>query len=590
MNPGPKSNRASRFGFAACNVYKSLAIDLHRLRSYMTPRSLTHRAPLLGLVLAWATGSAAVHLGLLPPRPALLASIAAGSLLLGGCAILSTVRPLAGRLGAVLLAVSVAAAGALRTGQDRARLADWDALSLPPREARLELRIERLFSSAEPGKVGGLARVVSAPPHLADLRGQRISFSTTWPAGAGAPPLRGAEFSALGLLAPLPFAPPAGSFDRFLADEGANFAFSRARLEGPPRPAGPWSRFCGAASARLEKILRSGLGEKHDLADLYVAMLLGRKQALSIEQKDGFVRSGTMHLFAISGLHIAAIALAFNTLLALARAPARARFVAGTALLWLYVEITGGEASAVRAFWMITCLLGARLLRAPSNSLSALAASALGALVLSPHQLFGAGFLMSYGIVAALLLYGVPLQEKWHSAWQPWAHLPPEARGWRRDLVEDAGRWVLAALALGLAATLVGTPATLAFFGLVAPGGFFVNLVLIPVSSLALFAGVASLFVGLLGLAPLSILFNHAGALVLSWMEAVVAASLRVPGMSWPAAFAPSWTAGLTGLGVMILLAVGYVLRWPRRLGGYWLPYLALGAALLVAVERVASP
>ncbi len=557
----------------------------------MTPRSLTHRAPLLAPLLAWILGSVLAHAGLVPPRaaPLLLASL--GGLAIAWWALFRERRVAIRVVGAVAFVAALAAAGALRTAQERARPPDWDNLALPPREARLELRVERLFASNEPTRAVGVARVVGADAHLADLVGQRISFSTTWPDGGSGEPLRGSGFTALGLLSPIPFSPPAGSFDRFLADDGVNVSFARGRVEGDVRPAGAWSRFCGATAARLERILRAGLGDgKTRLADLYVAMMLGQKQALSHEQKDWFVRSGTMHLFAISGLHIAAIALALNTLLSLARVPERARFVAATALLWLYVDITGGEASAVRAFWMVTCLLGARLLRAPSNSISALVASALGVLVISPHQLFGAGFLMSYGIVAALLLYGVPLQEKWHSAWQPWANLPRESRGWMRNVYEDAGRFTLAAIALGLAATLIGTPATLAFFGLVAPGGFFVNLLLIPASSLVLFAGMASLIVGLCGLTPLAVLFNHAGALVLALMEAIVAASLRVPGMSWPAVFDPSWMAFLSGVGLIALLAVGYVLRWPRRAGAYWLPYLALGLVLCLAVTRVAAP
>ena len=557
----------------------------------MTPRSLTHRAPLLAPLLAWIFGAALAHAGHAPTRAAPLLITALTGLAIAWWALFRERGATVRIVGATALSLAVASAGALRTGQERARLSDWDALGLPPREARLELRIERLFASGEPGRAVGLARVVGSDAHLSDLRGQRISFSTTWPDADNEGPLRGADFTALGLLSPLPFAPPAGSFDRFLADEGVNVAGSRGRLDGVVRPGRAWWRFGGGAAARLERILRAGLGgDKAPLADLYVAMMLGQKQALSHEQKDWFVRSGTMHLFAISGLHIAAIALAFNTLLSLARVPERARFVAGTALLWLYVDITGGEASAIRAFWMITCLLGARLLRAPSNSLSALVASALGVLVVSPHQLFGAGFLMSYGIVAALLLYGVPLQEKWHSAWQPWANLPPESRGWLRNIYEDAGRCVLAAVALGLAATLVGTPAALAFFGLVAPGGFFVNLLLIPASSLVLFAGLASLIVGLLGLAPLAVLFNHAGALILAIMESVVASSLQVPGMSWPAKFEPPWMAATAGVGLLTLLAIGYVLRWPRRAGAYWLPYVALALVLCLAVTRVATP
>jgi competence protein ComEC len=561
----------------------------------MIPRSLRHRAPLLGLVVAWTAGSILAHSGALTVLPAACAILALVGL---AAAWLPVLRPaFTPRAAALLqtggLCLALASAGALRTHETRSRPAEWDALALPPREALLALRIERPFASREPDRSSGLARVISAPPHLRDLIGQRISFSVTWPASASVAPLRGAEFTALGLLSPLPFSPPPGGFDRFLADEGVNFAFSRARLREAPGPAGAWSRLCAAASSRLERILRAGLADNPRQADLYVAMLLGQKQVLSPEQKDWFVRSGTMHLFAVSGLHVAAIAAALNTLLGLLRLPARAIFLTGTGLLWLYVSITGSDASAVRAFWMITCLLGARQLRAPTNSLSALAASALGVLVLAPHQLFTAGFQMSYGIVAALLLYGVPLQEKWHSAWQPWANLPPASRSGLQRATEAAGRFVLAALALGLAATLVSTPATLGFFGLLAPVGFFVNLLLIPLSSLVLFAGVASLVTGLVGLAPLAILFNHAGALVLAGMEIAVATSLRVPGASWPARFDPAWLAPVSLAGVLALLAVGYSARWTSRAGGYWTPYLALGLLLLFGVAApiaVATP
>lgn len=541
---------------------------------------------MLGLVVAWACGATAAHLGLLVRPPAIWAALALGGLAL---AALATLRPsrFATPLFVIGLALALAAAGALRTADQRARLHEWDALELPPREARLGLRVERVFASREPGRASGLARIVDAEPHLRDLPGQRIQFSVTWPAGVDAP-LRGAEFRALGLLSPLPFAPPAGGFDRYLADEGANFAFTRARLEDGPRPAGPWARFCGAASGRFESILRRGLDAQPHLADLHVAMLLGRKDALAREQRDWFVRSGTMHLFAISGLHVAAIAVAFHTLLILARLPSRPRFFAATALLWLYVEITGAQPSAVRAFWMITCLLGARQLRAPTNSLSALAISALGVLIVAPHQLFGAGFQMSYGIVAALLLYGVPLQEKWHAAWQPWAHLPPASRDWRHHTWEDGVRLGLAALALGLAATLVSTPATVGFFGVFTPGGFFVNLLLVPAASIVIFSGVASLIVGLLGFGVASVLFNHSAALVLSLMEGTVVAALRVPGASWTARFTPAWLAAAAGAALLALLALGYIRRWPLRPAGVIAPYLAL--AVLVALGVTFAP
>ncbi|MBC8008742.1 MAG: ComEC/Rec2 family competence protein [Burkholderiales bacterium] len=556
--------------------------QIHRFEKSMKPRSLAHRAPLLGLVVAWGTGSALTHTG----------TVTAGATFWACMALTCLALAWIGRKQRILCAIGIGfaltCAGALRTDQRQQRLAAWDELGLPPREARLVLRIERLFAppEADEARISGLAEIVRSEPHLADLAGQRIQFSTTWRSDSGKA-LRGVEFTALGLLEPVPRHPPAGSFTRYLADSGVNFSLRRARLLDTPTEAGPWTRFCDVAGMRLEKILRHGLQDNERAANLYVAMLLGRKQELSVEQTDWFIRSGTMHLFAISGLHIAGIAVALQTLLTLARVHKFAGFIAGTALLWIYVDITGGAPSAVRAFWMVTCLWASRQFRTPGNSLAALATSALGILIVDPHQLFSASFQMSYGIVAALLFYGVPLQEKWLEAWKPWASLPKISWTWRQHTTEGLGRSILGLVALGLAATLISTPATLGFFGLLAPGGFFVNLVLIPASTLVLFAGVAALLTGLLGLTPLTLIFNHAAALVLVAMESVVGWSLKLPVTSWPAAFTIPTLASLATVLMLSMLAAGYIRGWRNRDGGYWAPYAALGLMLVLGVKAV---
>ena len=80
------------------------------------------------------------------------------------------------------------------------------------------------------------------------------------------------------------------------------------------------------------------------------------------------------------------------------------RFAVGAGLLWLFVDITGGAPSAVRAFVMAVFLQAALLLMKPASVWAALVASAFAVLVVAPLQVFGASFVMSYGIVAALLL------------------------------------------------------------------------------------------------------------------------------------------------------------------------------------------
>ncbi len=553
----------------------------------MKLRSLAHRAPLAGLVLAWAIGSTIAHASQSLPSNAVLAGGAIFGMILAwsGRWFPPRLKPDGASRVVIGLAIALACAGALHTNQDRARLKDWDTLALPAREAGLHVGIERVFATAGHQRISGLGRITVTAPHLKDLVGQRIYFSITETGEREEALLQGATFEGLGLLERLDYLPPVGSFERLLADEGANFKFTRVHLKEAVQPANAFNRFCAESSRRMEQILRVGLEKTPAAADLYVAMLLGKKEHISPLQKDWFIRSGTMHLFAISGLHIAGIAAAITTLLTLARVPGWLRFVTGTILLWLYVQITGGAASAVRAWWMVTCLHGAFQFRLPGNGLAALAGSALAMLVITPHQLFSAGFQMSYGIVAAILLYGVPLQEKWLTAWQPWANLPKELRTVWHIAFEKTVRGILAAIALGLAATLISTPASISFFGLIAPGGFFVNLILIPASAPVLFAGVASLIVGGLGFSAGADIFNHSAALFLIAMEKTVEWSLKLPASSWPLEFVTPTLTLCAGAIMLSVLAVGYSAAWPRRLGSYWLAYAALTILLVIGTR-----
>lgn len=548
------------------------------------PAHLAQRAPLLGAAAAWGAGATAAHAW---------AERAGGwTWFFAGVALASLALAWATRArrgwSLAALALALAGAGALRTADLRARPAEWDALGLPPRETTLELKIERTFAAPpEGGRAGGLARVLDAGPLLPELRGQRVQFAVAWPEAMGGEASRGMVFRATGLLRAVAARPEAGSFDRFVADAGVNFSFTRATPVGEFSGPGAWGRFREAAGARLEKILRAGLDENEAAADLYVAMVLGQKDELDDARRERFLRSGTMHLFAISGLHVAGIALAVHALLALTRAPAWGRFAAGTAAVWLFVDVTGAAPSAVRAFWMVTAVLAAKQARLPGGAAAALAATCLAVLVVEPHHLFSAGFQMSYGIVLALLFYGVPLQEKWWAGWTPGAGLPAADWTWRTRLLDQGGRAMLSALALGVAAALVGTPAGVAFFGLLSPAGFFVNLALIPAAALVLFSAVGAMAAGLLGATPVAVLCNHAAALVLTAMEGAAEGSLGVPGAWVEARFAEPWLGAATLAGVIAMLAVGYARGWRAREGGLWLPWAALGLALVLGVRLV---
>ncbi len=542
----------------------------------MTSRSLGHRAPLLWLVLPLIGG-------LMLGREWIAAGSA--SLLLPAVLLIATAwrsaesRPFvwgAAISGAMLLA------GLVLHRQQRMRPPGWDGL--PPREARLELRIEHLFPTRDAAKVTGLGTVRAAAAPLGELAGQRVYFSLAR-GRSGPEPIRSATIAAVGLFEPLPLRSPTNTFEGYLASTGANFRLRRGRVLAALSPPSAYHRFCAQMAERFHAILGEGIETKQPrLAALLRAMMLGTTQELSEEQRTLFMQSGTMHLFAISGLNIGVVAVALESLLRLARLPIVARFVAGTTLLWLFVDITGGSPSAVRAFIMTAFLLAARVLRRPGNPFAALAASALVVLLIAPLQVFGASFLMSYGIVAALFLLGLPLAEMWQERWALWRNLPPAAwLGWQKQL-DGIWRKTLASVALGISATLVSFVTGVEFFGLVTPGSLLLNLALIPAATVATIGGFAALISGLLGGHAAVTLCNHAAALMLFGIEALVRESVNLPGSAVPAQFSAPWIGRTTLALLFATLAAGYALRWRNPLR-WWPPFAVVAVTLTLGVR-----
>jgi competence protein ComEC len=478
------------------------------------------------------------------------------------------------------IAITIAAffAGSASYDLHRKRLRTWE--SLPPRESRLSLRIERTFAQADPKRCSGLGTVVAADGPSREIVGHRAYFSCTVRA-ADPSPRRSMVVAMVGILSPLPAEPPADSFDGYLASSGVNFRLARARLVRIEQPQSRYYRFCDVAAARLKEILGWGIAEKRPaLAGLLRAMMLGETRELTEDQHTIFMQSGTMHLFAISGLNIGVIAVSLETLLLLVRLPPWARFAIGTPLLWLFVDITGGAPSAVRAFAMAVFFRGAFVVRRPANPVAAIVASAAIVLLLSPLQLFSASFLMSYGIVLALLLLGLPLAEVWLKAWTPWRDLPRVTwTSWQKR-IHDAWEAIVLALAIGVATTLVSLLTSILFFRLLTPGALVANLVLIPAAMVVTVGGFVSILCGLAGFATGAVVCNHAAALVLLLIEELVRWSVKIPGAFLGAQFKAAWIGPLALAAVLGAILFGYGCRWQWCRGG-WAPPFALVALTL---------
>lgn len=538
------------------------------------------RAPLLWLLLPFMAGLIAADRFAADAEVTL--PLAAGLVIAGLTALFAAERDTPAAAHATGLAIMLLAGvgGYLWLPLRAPAGAGWPGAT---REVEVELLVEQVFAPAPHRKTfSGLARVVATGPLAPELAGQRVYFSairrvSVWPEPSG-------RYRYRGVVENLPRAPDALGFDRYLDGLGIRIRLGRgqvlAETQGPTR----FRRFCTVTQDHLQRILARGLERHPELASVYAAMLLGEKALLAPEQESAFMRTGVFHIFSVSGLHVGVIALAILSGLKLLRVPPRAARVIGLAVLWLYVQVTGGSTPAERSFLMIAFVVAAKVFRLPGNPLAALAGAALATLLLDPRQLFSTGFQMSYSVVTAIVVLGVPLADRWRATWQPWRDRPEADWGWARHRARWTGRWGLAALAITWAATLASTPSSIGNFGLLSPGALLANLIVIPLSSLALVAGFLSLLAGLLALTPLSILMNHAAALVILVMDGIVRRGTTLPGVYFEADFRAPWMGSAA---LVIVLGSMLLAVHPRlgRRGIYWLPPAALAAAMILGVK-----
>ena len=325
-----------------------------------------------------------------------------------------------------------------------------------------------------------------------------------------------------------------------------------------PRPAA--DRFRSWAQATLAR----GLPEQDEALRLQWAMLLGWQTALTSEVSEPFMRSGTMHIFAISGLHIALIA---GILIVLLRATALPRLASGLLvipIIWFYTAATGWQASAIRSTVMMTVIILGWSLRRPSDLLNSLAVAAFLILIWEPEQLFQAGFQLSFFVVLSIALLTPPIEKLRQKLLTLDPFLPFDLRPrWQRSGIRLGGT-VWKCFATSLAAFIGSIPLIAYYFHLFTPGSLFANLVVVPVSSLALMSGLGALITGDF-LPLLTEWFNNSGWFWMRMMVWLSETAANTPG-AWFYIRSPGLIFFLLYYGLLIALCAGWftnrLLRW----------------------------
>ena len=161
---------------------------------------------------------------------------------------------------------------------------------------------------------------------------------------------------------------------------------------------------------RVCTILNERLGE--DVGQLCGGFLMGDTSLLSDNVVRDFRRSGTSHLMAISGMHIAILLGSADWLLRRVYVPKKLRCAIVSLLALLFLFVTGFASSACRSVLMLFSVYLSYLFGEENDSLTALFVSVMVILLLFPYALTDLGLWMSFLATLGLLTVYPHLERK----------------------------------------------------------------------------------------------------------------------------------------------------------------------------------
>ena len=312
------------------------------------------------------------------------------------------------------------------------------------------------------------------------------------------------------------------------------------------QPAPPWSLRRLLNAFRQQTVLQLQQCLSPNNRATAEALLLGNRGRLPTELEQDFTFSGTMHLLAISGLHVGILYVFILRLLHLLLIPRRRALIIAASVCLLYAFLTDLRPSVLRAALFIIFSAAGQFCCRDLRISPLIGLTAITLAICDPSVAFDVGAWLSFLAVGAL---------GWVSERTPPPHertTPADSPSLRNRLAETTsalGRWLLHSYRQIFAVTLLSAPLIAQQFHLISLTGLLVNLALIPFTTATLAAGY--IFVAAALLLPISApavslpfdyclsIMNHAVSLSAEFR----AGFIMIPDL--PAWFLPAWYATL---------------------------------------------
>ncbi|MGB9474131.1 MAG: ComEC/Rec2 family competence protein [Candidatus Udaeobacter sp.] len=291
----------------------------------------------------------------------------------------------------------------------------------------------------------------------------------------------------------------------------------------------PILRLAQKSRAWMQNALDKGLENAPEVQNFLNGIVLGLRHQTPEDIEEPFQQTGTLHLFAVAGLHVGIVAALLWMLAMVARLSPKWAAALIIPLLLFYAAVTGLHVSSVRAAVMSSILLGGLFFERKVFVLNSLAAAAFFLLSWNTNEFFSAGFQLSFAVVGAIIL----LTDRFAGRLQRWTapdpFLPQSLLQGPRRWMHASFKWLCDGAGVSLAAWVGSLPLVLWYFYIVTPISLLANLIVVPIAFFILAIALLSLLSTSL-LTGLAVIFNNANWLLAKLVLAIVQLLAQVPG------------------------------------------------------------
>ena len=224
----------------------------------------------------------------------------------------------------------------------------------------------------------------------------------------------------------------------------------------------------------------------HDPDALAVAqtLIIGQKSVLDEEVKQAYANTGTMHILAVSGLHVGILFIILEVLFKpfsfFQKKQSKAALIKTILILiiiWMYTCLSGLSASVNRSAVMFTFLAIGKTYERQTNTFNILFLSMLILLIDDPYQITQVGFQLSYIAVGGIVFFQPIITKLWYP---------------KNKLLQ----YIWGMTSVSLAAQLATSPISFFYFHQFPNYFLLSNIVAIPVSFVVLVLGLAFFAMG----------------------------------------------------------------------------------------------